>query len=380
MLIGIDKLSFITQEFNVESMSCFTDYTLANSPKISKGNEIQPKLLTTIKGEKYHSHTNAMKLINIGTDQQIVVVLSGAKGENPANGNLQVTFNPSKYALGGYNLLNSTDILGDVYSDVSQTLKENGFNLNVESSRVQRIDITKQAEMPRMARDYMSAYDFLQVKYARDITRTKVNSDYYRLQPNTKKSSWQVCAYDKEMSFLSMAETPTAEKKLSRVEIQPTKLLRNELRFMRQAPCKEFAFSRVGQTLYSVDQWDYIYSSFLQKRMFNKIGQGVQLELPFNTEIQSIIEFESQQAKRGLFDRVLKHYGLPTILKYMSVDDLLSLFSLYYNKTQLNDLKNQVGTLIKNSPAFRSKDNFNGSLIAELQHHFISPNYIKKAV
>jgi hypothetical protein len=64
----------------------------------------------------------------------------------------------------------------------------------------------------------------------------------------------------------------------------------------------------------------------------------------------------------------------------MSVDDLLSLFSLYYNKTQLNDLKNQVGTLIKNSPAFRSKDNFNGSLIAELQHHFISPNYIKKAV
>lgn len=378
MQLGIDKVSCITQEFRIDDMATF-DHTPTNEPKVKNGVEIQPKILTTINGQSIKSHTKALKIMGQGTEQVVGVSILPAKVDNAVNGNLCITFNPSKIAYGGYELLQSPDILGDVFSHISQMLTEAGIHTNLENAKVQRVDLTKQAEMPRMARDYMPIYDQLQVRYGRAIVRTKVNSDYYRLQ----NKQWQLCAYDKQMAYLSMAETPAIEKKLSRMEIQPSNLLRNEIRFMNRISCKEHAFDRVGQMLTSFDQWEYIYSNFFQRKMLNKVGEGIQLEIPFTTDLQIIIATEIKQSKRGLFNRVLAHYGLPTLLNHMSVESLLSLFAEHYNRSQLNQLKNYIDTTIKTSPAFRNespKANNTGTLISEINHHFINPQFIKTAV
>ena len=379
MQVGIDKISCITQEFRIDDMAKF-DHTPTNEPKFKNGVEIKPQLLTTINGKPIYSHTKALKIMGQGTEQVIGVSIIPAKVENAVNGNLCITFNPSKIAYGGYELLQSPDILADVFSHISQQLKESGIHTNIENAKVQRVDLTKQAEMPRISRDYMSLYDQMQVRYGRSIVRTKVNSDYYRLQ----NRQWQLCAYDKQMSFLSMAETPAAEKKLSRMEIQPSNLLRNEIRFMNRISCKENAFDRVGQMIKSADQWEYIYSNFFQRKMLNKVGQGIQLEIPFTTELQIIIETEIQQSKRGLFNRVVGHYGLSTLLNYMSTESLLSLFADHYNRSQLNQLKNYIDTTIKTSPAFRNESlpmaNNTGTLFSEIQHYFINPQFLKSAI
>ena len=195
MQLGIDKVSCITQEFRIDDMATF-DHTPTNEPKVKNGVEIQPKILTTINGQSIKSHTKALKIMGQGTEQVVGVSILPAKVDNAVNGNLCITFNPSKIAYGGYELLQSPDILGDVFSHISQMLTEAGIHTNLENAKVQRVDLTKQAEMPRMARDYMPIYDQLQVRYGRAIVRTKVNSDYYRLQ----NKQWQLCAYDKQMA------------------------------------------------------------------------------------------------------------------------------------------------------------------------------------
>lgn len=382
MQLGIDKVSCITQEFRIDDMATF-DYTPTNEPKVKNGAEIQPRLLTTINGQPIKSHTKALKIMGQGTEQVIGVSILPAKVDNAVNGNLCITFNPSKIAYGGYELLQSPDILGDVFSHISQTLTEAGIHTNLENAKVQRVDLTKQAEMPRMARDYIPAYDLMQVKYGRDIKRILVEDDYLRLQ-NGSKSQWQLCAYDKQKAYLSMAETPADIKKLGgRMLIQPSNLLRNEIRFMKRDSCKKYAFDRVGQMLNSFDQWEYIYSNFFKAKMLHKVSEGIQLEIPFATELQIIIETEIKQSKRGLFNRVLAHYGLPTLLNHMTVESLLSLFAEHYNRSQLNQLKNYIDTTIKTSPAFRNESpmtNNTGTLLSEINHHFINPQFIKTAV
>jgi hypothetical protein len=382
MQLGIDKVSCITQEFRIDDMATF-DHTPTNEPKIKNGAEIQPRLLTTINGQPIKSHTNALKIMGQGTEQVVGVSILPAKVDNAVNGNLCITFNPSKIAYGGYELLQSPDILGDVFSHISQMLTEAGIHTNLENAKVQRVDLTKQAEMPRMARDYIPAYDLMQVKYGRDIKRILVEDDYLRLQ-NGSRSQWQLCAYDKQKAYLSMAETPAEIKKLGgRMLIEPSNLLRNEIRFMKRDSCKKYAFDRVGQMLNSFDQWEYIYSNFFKTKMLHKVSEGIQLEIPFATDLRIIIETEIKQSKRGLFNRVLAHYGLPTLLNHMSVESLLSLFAEHYNRSQLNQLKNYIDTTIKTSPAFRNespKANNTGTLISEINHHFINPQFIKSAV
>lgn len=382
MQLGIDKVSCITQEFRIDDMATF-DHTPTNEPKVKNGAEIQPRLLTTINGQPIKSHTKALKIMGQGTEQVIGVSILPAKVDNAVNGNLCITFNPSKIAYGGYELLQSPDILGDVFSHISQMLNEAGIHTNLENAKVQRVDLTKQAEMPRMARDYIPAYDLMQVKYGRDIKRILVEDDYLRLQ-NGSRSQWQLCAYDKQKAYLSMAETPADIKKLGgRMLIQPSNLLRNEIRFMKRDSCKKYAFDRVGQMLNSFDQWEYIYSNFFKAKMLHKVSEGIQLEIPFATELQIIIETEIKQSKRGLFNRVLAHYGLPTLLNHMTVESLLSLFAEHYNRSQLNQLKNYIDTTIKTSPAFRNESpmtNNTGTLLSEINHHFINPQFIKNAV
>lgn len=382
MQLGIDKVSCITQEFRIDDMATF-DHTPTNEPKIKNGAEIQPKILTTINGQPIKSHTKALKIMGQGTEQVVGVSILPAKVDNAVNGNLCITFNPSKIAYGGYELLQSPDILGDVFSHISQTLTEAGIHTNLENAKVQRVDLTKQAEMPRMARDYIPAYDLMQVKYGRDIKRILVEDDYLRLQ-NGSKSQWQLCAYDKQKAYLSMAETPAEIKKLGgRMLIEPSNLLRNEIRFMKRDSCKKYAFDRVGQMLNSFDQWEYIYSNFFKAKMLHKVSEGIQLEIPFATDLKIIIATEIKQSKRGLFNRVLAHYGLPTLLNHMSVESLLSLFAEHYNRSQLNQLKNYIDTTIKTSPAFRNESpmaNNTGTLLSEINHHFINPQFIKTAV
>ena len=133
MQLGIDKVSCITQEFRIDDMATF-DHTPTNEPKFKHGVEIKPQLLTTINGKPIYSHTKALKIMGQGTEQVVGVSILPAKVENAVNGNLCITFNPSKIAYGGYELLQSPDILADVFSHLSQQLKESGIHTNIENA------------------------------------------------------------------------------------------------------------------------------------------------------------------------------------------------------------------------------------------------------
>jgi hypothetical protein len=68
----------------------------------------------------------------------------------------------------------------------------------------------------------------------------------------------------------------------------------------------------------------------------------------------------------------------------MSAESLLSLFAEHYNRSQLNQLKNYIDTTIKTSPAFRNESlpmaNNTGTLLSEIQHYFINPQFLKTAI
>jgi len=374
MNLGIDKISCITQEFRVENLATF-NHTPSNQPKILEGKEVPPKVLTYVNGNPILSHTKALKIMGADTDQHIGIGITPSKHEQGANGHLSITFNPSKYADGGYELCTSKTQLAEVFKDITNRLKTEGIHVNLEATNLQRIDLTKQAEMPRIARDYMEAYDHLHVKYGRQITRHRVNADYYRLQ----NKSWQLCAYDKQMAFLS-----TSEKTAHKVrEITPSNLLRNELRFMNSKTCKEHAYRYTGETLQGQESWEGIYTPFLQKRMFNQLREGVQLRLPFATEIQTLIEMEQQPQpicntwgevikvvppkKRGLMDRVTLRFGINEIIEHMSLEAYLSLFADTYNKSQLAAKKLEYERALNTMP----NGSHRNTLINELETAFL---------
>lgn len=307
MNAGVDKLKFWTQEY------CVTDATkiIRKQPNLIGGEIADAKPLIDINGQKLCG-TGAYMNLNQGTPQSIITEINHCKTEGGVPP-LIVTINPSKYAYPDTTeLLTSPDILGDVLADVEQTIKEAGISTNLFNAKVSRVDITKQAEMIGLARDYLEHYDYLSAKFGRNVERKKCNTDYYLLKGGRK---WQLCGYDK-------GAEQTKEAKI------PTRYLRNELRFFGVKTIKDYAGIYTANDLINgSSNLTKTYNSFLEKRVFNRWQQGQQLQFDFEIIDNMIARYQSEGKEPRVMD-IVSDFGILKIVEtYKTIDNFLSRFA-----------------------------------------------------
>jgi len=307
MNAGVDKLKLWSQEY------CVTDATkiIRKQPSLSGDTTANPKPLINVNGEQLCG-TGAFMNLNQGTPQSIQTSIEHSKMEG-AVPSLIVTFNPSKYAYPDTSeLLTSPDILGDVLGDVENTLREAGISTNLFNAKVSRIDITKQAEMKGLARDYLEYYDNLSAKFGRNVERKKCNADWYLLKGGKK---WQFCGYDK-------GAEQTKEAK------NPSRYLRNELRFFGVKTIKDFAGIYTPNDLVKeTSNLTKTYNSFLEKRVFNRWQQGHQLEFDFEIIDNMISRYRTEGKEPRVMD-IVSDFGILKIIEtYNTIDNFLSRFA-----------------------------------------------------
>lgn len=306
MNAGVDKLSLMIGDFRVLDAGKLS----RKMPEQIGDKIVEPPLLIPSDTNPIYGKSAYMN-IGLKTEQFIGVNIEPIVKGSPAF--LKVTFNPSKYAYGGAELLNSPDILGDVITDVETRLLDAGIKTELMGAKLTRVDLTKQAEMGSLARDYITnCYDLLNAKYGRDIKRKKCNQDYYLLNAGR---TWQLCAYDKNAE--QEKEAP-----------KPSNLLRNELRLFRAETIKKQSGARNLYEFINTD-WNKTYNSFLESRVFNRWEDGKQLTIDFGE-----IDFKRYYQNGKLdFSRLIKAYGVEGIVnRFGSIDAFMSRFKEHFNR------------------------------------------------
>jgi hypothetical protein len=310
MRAGVDKLGLFTADFKVVDAGKLNRVL---PTQIGVQDAPMPILVPSDTNPIYGS--KAYMNVNQGTEQSVNVTLEPMGKGLPTI--LKVTFNPSKYALGGAELLSSPDILGDVVNDVQERINDAGIITDLMGAKLTRVDLTKQAEMPSLARDYIGkCYDFLNAKYGRGVVRKKSNEDYYLLRAG---KSWQLCAYDKNAE--QTKEAPI-----------PSNLLRNELRLFKAKNIKAQIGANSVHEFLNCD-WNNAYNSFLEKRVFNRWQDGEQLTLNFQ-DIDCLIDGYLTRGEKIDVMGIVTDYGLLGIVDtYGSIDAFMSRFAGHLTRT-----------------------------------------------
>lgn len=221
------------------------------------------------------------------------------------NNGLALQFNPSK-ARHPYNLNLDVNDIDQFLHEIEKDLKSIGITLDVNNSKLNRIDLAKQDFTDRSINNYRSAMDFMQGK--------RMKQRGYETGYLFFNGQSETCFYDKG-----------EELKDSSIK----GLLRVEPRFKTDTSIiKNLGINRYSDFLKTdCYSWNESYNDYLNKTIFN------------NYTDKLILDFD-QELSKLLF---LKNDGRNSINKYMSLHGIDAIIQFGGSLDFLYDLMKEAG-------------------------------------
>jgi hypothetical protein len=222
---------------------------------------------------------------------------------------LKISFNPSKQ-FHPYNLISTGEALESVINSIETELSEIGIKTNLNSSKIVRADITKNAILEAPFEFYLPALRLIRGK--RQET-TEYPNGYL-----ISNSLHQTIIYDKAKKLELDEATCIIPKNLFRGEVRATK---------GKAVSRFFNFSKLSELMeLHSSELDNSYKTYMSEIIFNSKNTEQQLSISFEDEVQFFQSLQ-EQFPRGYFNEWLNIFGIDYLLiKFGSLNNIQILF------------------------------------------------------
>lgn len=227
---------------------------------------------------------------------------------------LSITLNPSKI-LHPYELLTNESQLAEVCSRIESELYHSGLGLSIAGCNVARLDIAKQASMPRPVSAYAPAFDMLRFKGTRSHNVNHGTETF-----SIRNKSVEASFYDK------IKEVNPAG--------QPSEFMRAEMRFRKRVAVSRYVGARSLAEVIQIGQegWNHAYTSYMGGRVF--VNAPEQQAFDF-VGLNEVINQLSQIYSKGVISSVVRVLGTRVVFDEIGVDRFLSAFTHLVDESTL---------------------------------------------
>lgn len=331
-MIGIDKISLHTREFNVKNTSGSGLKLKLATVDLNTGENKNMILFSDSYGtpvEGITAYANIEDLYSLNIDRR----------------GMQVIFNPSKF-MHPYNLTSQPDHVNLCLAAITKDLKGRGITAPLQDANVTRTDLAKNELLNHPCHLYSSVFPLLSVKRMKD---PKTYPDGYGVH-NTR---WGVNFYNKGRE--------------QNLEIH--NLMRGELQFKQ----KQVVHKQVGISTYrnlieaGSDHFKDTFNRNMSENVFNIKSLSNQLPMNFSDVQETFMQLVKVQ-KQGAVNHLIRMYGAQYLLEQVGgVDRFRSL--LYEGglskQAVIGNIK-KVKRDLENSTKIRGNNSMMGKLYREL--------------
>jgi hypothetical protein len=297
---GIDKLVLTTHEYRVSDTKPLNILPLAKFAGQEAASE--GSLLFKCQGEPVHG---AKAFVNTENYQA-----------NISQYGLSVIFNPSKI-LHPYELLSEPETLRAVCMDIEKQLQANAIHTSLENMKVSRLDIAKQAQMPRKVSHYKPAFEAMQLKGAPNGKVTHGTETF-----RNGNRTLQTCFYDKF-------------KELNPKGL-PSDFMRAEVRMLNTSGVKRHAgINTLGQVIQAGREgWNFAYTRYLNAKLFTEQPQQLGFDFAGLDTLISALYNHNPNGK-GHIGVALETIGVNIVFEQIGPDRFLQAFAPYCDSSTL---------------------------------------------
>jgi hypothetical protein len=332
---GIDKLVLTTREYRVtdtKPLNIQPSMKFAGQSVEDSGSNV----LFTCQGEPIFG---AKAFLN--TDQFAV---------NFSQYGMSVTFNPSKLKH-EYNLLTDADELEQVSMYLEGQLKEHCIHASLMSAGVSRLDIAKQATMPRQVSYYAPAFDQMRFKGVRSN-----NVNHGAETFSVRNKTVEACFYDKQKEL-----NPAG---------MPSDFMRAELRLRNSNGVKRYAGSTcLGEVIQMKQEgWNYVYSNYLDKKLFSEASEQLSFDY---AGLDAMVKHLATMQDKGLVSTALGVIGVKQVFDTIGIDRFLNSFIPYVDARTIRRHKIRLQEMAELSSMIGTPVN-TLELIHELKTEFLN--------
>jgi hypothetical protein len=219
---------------------------------------------------------------------------------------LSITLNPSKI-LHPYELLTNESQLAEVCSRIESELYHSGLGLSIAGCNVARLDIAKQASMPRPVSAYAPAFDMLRFKGTRSQ-----NINHGAETFSVRSKSIEASFYDKIKEI-----NPTG---------QPSDFMRAEMRFRKRTAVSRYVGARSLAEVIQIGQegWNHAYTSYLGGRVF--VNAPEQQAFDF-VGLNRLIDELYLTRSKGIVSSAVEVLGTRAVFEEIGIDRFLAAFA-----------------------------------------------------
>jgi len=307
--VGIDKLSVVCQDFEVNSvvpLSVYGELKRAGMEATEPNCLFKTKAGEPVFGSKAILNTEAG---NYTIQNGIMTVnCNPSKLFFPA----QTFKHGNKLIKGSWQLLTEAGQLQSVIEAVEADAQKHGLCFDFGNSKLFRLDLAKQHEMSRPFAQYIPALESLKMKYTKS---NNIQHGTQTFQFGTTASNTVVCLYDKEEELL----------KAQKVKSFGSNFLRAELRMLNGRTVRNLTQAQTPNDLVrqEPEQRRTVYEDYLSKRLF--YGQAPEL---FTSEhsLRSLVEHYTAQDTKRPFQKVVQTVGVQTICELVGIEAFLKLY------------------------------------------------------
>ena len=336
---GIDKLMLTSQAFIIKDASQTGLQVKHGFTNLATGEQSNPFLFKDKTGRKIEGVSAFLN--------------TEFYGLNINQFGVQINFNPSK-AYHPFELCNDPKILQQRIENVSKDLYSKGIRLDIEQTKVSRIDLAKNSEMIHPCIAYGAVMSLL------NINRAKRNAMY----PDGHSSNNNKFG----LNFYNKGK----ELRQDGIEIIPhDRMMRCELQYKSsQSVCKRTGISTL-ESLYEIGTENLynLYKETLSQDVF-KAGQSNQLQISY-TDIKEIIMQLQPMYGRRTMEVLYSSYGIETLINQLgSVEHFESILKdLGYHRNTITKHKKRLMQYL-NLQKIISKASGIGKLFKELHLKF----------
>ena len=263
---------------------------------------------------------------------------------------MSITLNPSKI-LHPYELLTSETTLQQVCNMIESDLNANWLHLSVNGCSLSRVDVAKQAAMPRPVSAYAPAFDLLRIKGTRSHN-VHHGAETFSVQSKSVEAAF----YDKI-------------KEINPAGL-PSDFMRAEMRFRKRTAVSRYLGTRTLGELIKAGQegWNHAYTEYLTRKVF--VNTPEQQIFDFAGLVRLVDEL-SQIRSKGIVSSAVEVLGTRTVFEEIGIDRFLQAFSHVVDE---RTLRRQRERLYSNAglSAILGKPVSSIQLIDELRDYFIN--------
>lgn len=310
MIAGIDGIHLTSPDFSVKDISKLKNTGWRQSGSHDIGEE--PKVLIR---DLSGNDIRAPKIYNNKCD---------IANYDISPFGLLIHFNPSK-TLHPYHLISTGSDLNYIVKTVQKEVQSIGIDVNIDSMKLSRLDIAKQATMKYDISQYAAAFKLLHAKRA---SKKEYPSGYY-----FANKSRECVFYDKAL-----------EAKIDEVNFMRCEVKYKDTKTTQRAT-QIVSLSQLKGTLN--EEINGFYSKHITDNVFCRKKIGFQSVLDFSSEVQIMKSF-IEINKRGAWMQYLAMHNIDEVLNgFGSIDKFVDCWEKAgYKRRQLFTMKSEIKRMI----------------------------------